>query len=303
MKGLDVYKTRDGFTVAKVHYTADPDKDPDREGKVWFENALHGVPGGVTGALWRKEMEIDFTAYSGQLLCFDTIERHRNKIVRHYPIKDYYYKYGALDWGRNNPCCFTEYIVGEDKHIHANYEIYLSDISVPQFCELIKKAPHYKEYMWIVADPSLWSRTQEAREGLRSLADIFFENKLYITKSKSRDDEIAIEELMTRWDHLDVNEPRLTISPRCPKMIWEFERLRYKELSTAMMEKANPHEQLIDKDNHTYDAYKYFISTWLVEPAQRTEREALRKDSIAYYVDQDRNLLTKNWREKYGIKR
>ncbi|MBL7197755.1 MAG: hypothetical protein ISS47_06615 [Candidatus Omnitrophica bacterium] len=303
MKGLDIYKTKSGFRVIKLHYTADPDKDPDRNGQNWLLKALQGVPGGKTSPAWRKEMEIDFTAYSGQLLCYDIIQRYRHKIIVEKPIKDIDHRYGSLDWGRNNPASFHVYTVDEKKNIHSAYEVYKRDMSIPDFCKLIKASPHYHDLKWISADPSIWNNTQETKLGLRSLADMFMDESVYMQRGKSREDILAINELLDRWNNLDENEPRFTISPKCHMQIWEFERLRYKELTTAMIDKANPHEQLVDKENHSFDDYKYFISTWLSSPAQETPRMKLSDWKMTVAYEEEEIERGKNdWRRKHRRK-
>jgi len=293
MRGLDIYTTKDGFTVARLHYTADPLKATEE----WIKETEKGYPGRRTGPAWRKEMEIDFTAYSGQLLCYDIIQTHRHKVIKDKAVKETDNKFGSVDWGRNNPASFHTYSVDIKGNIHSCYEIYQNGISIPEFSSLIKSSPYYKDLFWISADPSIWNKTQETKEGLRSLENLFFDEGIVLTKGISRDDTLAINELLDRWNRLDVNEPRLTISPRCPKQIWEFERLRYKELSTAMLDKANAHETLVDKDNHSWDDYKYFISTWLITP-KNVETKKPEKHSVAYFMEEDERKKA-DWRAKY----
>ena len=264
MQGLDIYKTNDGFTVARLHYSADPEKILENGDPI--PELLEGYIGGKNGSAWRKEMEIDFTAYSGQLLCYAILNQYRDKIIVDRYVKVSDYKYGSLDWGRNNPASFHVYAVNEDKHIHSAYEVYLRDTSIPDFSALIKQCPYYQDLHWISADPSIWNRNQEDLQDLRSINDKFHDQGIVLTRGKSRDDEIAINELLDRWDKLDESSPRFTISPRCIKQIWEFERLRYKEITTAMIEMLNPHETLIDKDNHSWDDFKYFISKLISIP-------------------------------------
>lgn len=266
MRGLEIYKTKEGFTVAKLHYTADPNKDPERNGQEWLRNALQGIPGGKSSPMWRKEQEIDFTAYSGQLLCYHIIQQYRHKVIVDKYVKASDYKYGSLDWGRNNPASFHTYAVDEDGNIHSAYEIYLNDTSIPDFSSLIKQSPYYQDLMWISADPSMWNKNQEEKQGLCSLYDKFLKEGISLQKGKSRDDSIAINELLDRWYQLDVNKPKFTISPKCIKQIWEFERLRYKEITTAMVEQKNYEETLVDKDNHSWDDWKYFISKLISVP-------------------------------------
>ena len=47
-----------------LHHSADPDKDPERDGKEWYKNERRGTP----KADWKKEYEIDFTTRSGKLI-------------------------------------------------------------------------------------------------------------------------------------------------------------------------------------------------------------------------------------------
>lgn len=294
MKGLDIYNTKEGFTVAELHYSADPAKITATGEPI--QELLEGYVGGIHGAAWRKEMEIDFTAYSGQLLCYDLIQQYRAKIVRHYEIKDWYYQYGSLDWGRNNPSAFNVYTVGEGKHVHTSYEIYRNQLSIPELSSLIKMCPYYDNLMWISADPSMWNKTQEEKEGARSLADKFNDEGIVLKKGASKSDEFAITELLDRWKRLDLFEPTFTIGYNCPKQIWEFERLRYKEITTAQIEKQNPHETLVDKDNHSWDNFKYFISTWLQEPTQ--ENRKAPRGSVAWYEEKQAASVG-DWRGKY----
>ena len=259
MQGLDIYKTKDGFTVARLHYTADLDKATEE----WLKETEKGYPGGRAGSAWRKEMEIDFTAYSGQLLCYHILTNYKHKIIKDRYVQSFEQKFGSLDWGRNNPASFNIYSIDEKLNIHSCFEIYLRDTSIPRFAQLIKDSPYYKELNYITADPSMWNKNQEDKDMLRSLFDKFEDEGITLRKGKSKDDSLAINELLDMWNKLDENEPRFTISPRCPKQIWEFERLRYKQLTTALFDKSNYHETLVDKDNHSWDNFKYFISTWL----------------------------------------
>lgn len=297
MRGVEEYETEEGFKVLKIHYTADSAKDPQRDGQVWYSDAVKGFVGGISGAAWRKEMEIDFSAYSGQLLCYDILQRYRHKIIMDKKASDTDYKFGGLDWGRNNPASFHTYAVDKDKNVHSANEIYLNDISVKEFSSLIKSSQHYKDILWIAADPSLFNRTQETKEGLRSMADLFSDEGIVLIRGSSRDDTFAINELLDRWYNLDNKEPRFTLSPKCPKQIWEFERLRYKELTTSAYDKQNFHETLVDKDNHSWDDFKYFISTWIMSAKVKTE-EKIQKGSVAEIM-QKQEAAAKDWRTKY----
>jgi hypothetical protein len=293
MTGLDIYKTKDKFVVARLHYTADPQKRTPEA----ISRLLEGYVGGRAGSAWRKEMEIDFTAYAGQLLCYHLIQNYRSKIIIDKQVSPQDFKYGSVDWGRSNPASFHTYAIGLKGSIHSANEIYQNDMSIPTFCSLIKQSEYYKELKWISADPSLWNKNQETKEGLRSLENMFKDEGIHLRKGKSKDDQLAINELLDRWDKLEEKEPQFTISPKCSKQIWEFERLRYKELTTAMFDQKNYHETLVDKDNHSWDDFKYFISTWLTKPTEEHITHVPRHSPEWFMREDDREA--KNWRKNY----
>jgi hypothetical protein len=75
MKGCST-RTVNGWTVNRVHYSADPEKDPATEaGKKWVEDAQRGV----RKRDWRQEYEIDYRARSGQPV-FPEIDENIHKI-------------------------------------------------------------------------------------------------------------------------------------------------------------------------------------------------------------------------------
>jgi len=294
MTGIEEYRTKEDFKVLKVHYTADPDK---RSENVIAE-LEKGYPGGRAGAAWRKEMEIDFTAYSGQLFIHDIIQAHKSKIIVDRKVETHWLKFGSLDWGRRNAASYHVYTVDENKDIYSAEEIYLNNISIPGFSELIKATEYYKQLHYIVADPSLFSKNQEMEAGAESIADKFRAQGITLIPAPSRKDEPAINELLDRWDHLETKRARFTINPRNTKQIWEFEHLRYKELTTALLENRNPHEVLVDKDNHSWDDFKYFILSYLY-PAQMQELIKIHKGSVAWFLEQD-EIAEKDWRKHYA---
>jgi len=295
-RGFEKYKTKDGFMSVRLHYTADPSKDPSTpDGAEWFAKAIQGYPGGKASPMWRKEYEIDFGAFSGQLLCYKIMQDFRDKVIVPYEPKAIDNLYGSVDWGRNNPASFHVYAVDEFKSVHSVYEIYVRDTSVPDFCTAIKQSPYYQRLTWISADPSLWNMNQETKEGLRSLENRFRECGMVLKKSKARTDDLPINELLDRWDKLETKQTRFTISPRCPMQIWEFEHLRYRDTSTAQIEQQNKSEQLVDKDNHSWDDFKYFIHTWISPADIREDEKPLPQFSIAR-IEEEEDKQRQNWR-------
>lgn len=65
-----------------------------------------------------------------------------------------------------------------------------------------------------------------------------------------------------------------------------------------MIEKSNPEEQLIDKDNHSWDDFKYFISTWITGNTPDDKPKAL-KGSLAYEIER-KEREDNDWRSKFN---
>jgi hypothetical protein len=98
MKGIRGWKNKNNkFYVVKIHYSADPQKDPSTpEGKKWYEMAHAGM----SVDAWEQEMEINFSKYSGQgVFSRDFIQNHIKKL-KYIPDK---ILYRGWDFGRRRP--------------------------------------------------------------------------------------------------------------------------------------------------------------------------------------------------------
>lgn len=60
LPGVKMWETSDGWTVARVHYTADPAVDDE-----WVADRVIGYRGGLQGRDWQRELEIDFSSWAG----------------------------------------------------------------------------------------------------------------------------------------------------------------------------------------------------------------------------------------------
>jgi len=99
MKGLTHWKNKENrFNVIRLHYSADPDKDPDTpKGKKYIEQAKAGMP--TEG--WKREMEIDWSAGAGRPVYPDFTMRQVKKLKWHPEL----IIYRGWDRGRAHPAC------------------------------------------------------------------------------------------------------------------------------------------------------------------------------------------------------
>ena len=280
MKGISDYITKDGLRVVKVHYSADPDKDVSTtEGKKWMAKALLGYPGGLEGAKWRREMEIDFNAQGGQLV-FPQMEEFRERIYIP-PFKempDNWHLYGGFDYAGRGTTAFV--VIAHDRKnddYYCVYEYYKKNAGYVATCDHIKNYEHYYMLDWMVADPSMWAKTQE-RSGvtdLVSMAQLFSEQGVHFIKgARGGDTEFAelINEQM--WGKMNKKKgahtnPRYRILQTCNNHWSEMSQWRYSEWANATGQHKNVKKSMVDKNNHTIDAAKYVFkmlsSNWMAE--------------------------------------
>lgn len=165
----------------------------------------------------------------------------------------------AIDWGAADPnvCLF---VAEKDGHYFIFDEIYEKDMAVSEFRELIK----YRRNEWelvgenmnVYCDPSGRSGRIELEQGGLGILNII----------PSKND---IQEGISMINSLGMDK-RIHIHERCINTLREFREYHYPSKGVS----SKP----VDKDNHTCDAFKYYI---------------LEKDPIN--VKYDENLtITKN---------
>jgi len=105
IRGMRGWRTSEGWTVLRLHYSA----DPERTTPEWLHDQLQGYRGGKEGRDWRREMEIDFTAYKGEPVHsgFDSDESVRETLYRpELPLWrgwDFGYRHPAVVWMQLHP--------------------------------------------------------------------------------------------------------------------------------------------------------------------------------------------------------
>lgn len=284
--GLEVAKNEDGTKVFKLHYSADPNKDPQTEkGKAWCEEAYKLFAGGRSGTKWRREMEIDWSAGSGELVFPYFVARESDIVINASAFtEDFVSKcnlYGGLDWGKRNPVSFHVYAEDEQGKFYVIWEWYEAGRDPIAVAEAIKSCPYYSRLQWIAADPSMWNENQAnaSRDGFTSYARIFMEDMpeaLQLDKliaGHSKKDNIAADLLHIAWRDQD---PRLKIGANCPKLIKEIKNLRYVENKYTV----NEPEKILDKDNHAFDDLKYFLTS---HPSASEFKPKMKYGTWGYY--------------------
>jgi hypothetical protein len=272
IKGVQTGISAEGIKAVRIHYSADPDKDPSNPvGAAWLKKELQGYRG-ETDPRWRKEMMIDFDAHGGQLLFPYMLGNQDQLFIKPHSVEGLQLIAG-LDYGTRNPSAFEVLAINYDNDINIAYEYYeapkKSNETDDDFrkrkghkvlCAAIKQCPYFQG-LTILADPSLWNKTQESADskGLMSIADLFLQEGVKLSPGQRGRDFAC-------YEHIDKNlwkepaKPKLTISQTCPWLWWEMQRLRFSDYSATTQVNQNLQEKIVDKDNHAWDAVKYAMS-------------------------------------------
>ncbi len=285
-KGIEQWMTADGVNVVQLHYSADPDKDPATPlGQAWLKEALKGYPGGMNDPRWRKEMEIDFYAFSGQLLFPFLIENESTILVDPITsIPPHWRLTAGFDYGTRSPSAFI--VTGWDEYLHPTtlWEYYEAPKdkkeSLTAFrarkgykrtAKAIKTSPFYKHVLaggGIIADSSIADKTQQTKSGLKSMQDLFAEEGLYFNLAQRQvGGDIAWYEMVSSRFWADPTKPLWKITKNCSWLWWELKGLRFKEWGAAASVDKNFREEVVDKNNHATDAIKYDFRMWAGQPA------------------------------------
>ena len=69
--------------------------------------------------------------------------------------------------------------------------------------------------------------------------------------------------MVAEWLHgywwKDPEKPLFRVTTACPKLIWEIGQQRHREYSAKVAVNREQPEELVDKDNHSWDALKQLL--------------------------------------------
>jgi hypothetical protein len=289
--GIKFWKNKNNnFAVLMLHYTADPDKNPNTEkGAVWLENEKKGT----SKATWMKEYEIDFSTKSGKLIfgsefCDFSPNIH---LVNSFDLPEPYELLLSLDFGQRNPTCALIGAFTPDNRLYIIDEYYKPALPSASSREMFEKFSYLFGAKESVA-------TGSSIHQKRSLVYNVFPTRVIdpTTKSKNRTkiklgDEIEYSVKEEFYDHgwdfeLGNNDwlnsitrirEYMEVSPdgrtnlyifkdKCPNLSYELQHYRYKELSEFRQKEHNSPEEPVKKNDHAVDSLRYMVMTRPASP-------------------------------------
>lgn len=271
MKGVSKRTTKLGFHVLRLHYTADPDKDPSTEkGRKWYEEARKGM----SDQRWRQEHELDYGALGGQLV---------------FPIFD-----ESIHVVQPKPWALKPELVtiwlGADPHPRTPHAFLWLAIDKDGEMAVVNSwwADRDDEHPLLVKDYAAeLKRIHKDLPGLkprREVMDVaganfnadeehnyfqaYQKEGIYFQPAKRNRDlsgyDLIAAALTPRPVEIDgkvVQLPRLTIWDGCgdnAKLVWQLKNLRYREWKGNVTDKDAPEEPM-QKERHLIDCLSYIL--------------------------------------------
>lgn len=277
------------FAVLALSYTADPEKDPDRLWKEWYEKEKNGTP----KAVWDKEYEIDFSTKSGKLIYWPDFCDFN---PWHHFIDSFKVKWElilALDFGQQNPTHALVWVYTDEWRVYIIDEYSKPAIPSVSSREMFQK---FAYIMWktedeinkmsfdekrnlasdtfqiMVIDPTTRAKNRTKKEFWEeieySIIEDFYDNWWdFIPWTNDVDSGITrMREYFQIWE--DWKSHLYIFKDKCPNLCWEIQKYKYRELGEAQWRMLNQPEKPVKKDDHGPDACRYLIMTRPVHPTR-----------------------------------
>lgn len=301
-KGMKSWQTKSGFWALETHYTADPAKDPERDGKQWFIKASSEYPGGVDGDDWQQEMEINYHAKGGRLVFEHLSSPFPRCYVKSFDPQSIMLKWNFVagyDYGTTNPSAFEVTAIDELGQLYVVWEVYEPCTNIARHVQLIKSCPYWEKLEYIAADNKIFSRNQQAANGLKAVSELFGEHGLYMSPARQGVDYTMALKLNTEY-WADPENPRAFITDAAPGLKSELRELRMQQHKSALVaQDKNDPEKIVAKNNHAFDAWTYSLD-FRPHPLRQT-KQVDPNLTIAAFIKKAENQRRSESRRRGGI--
>jgi hypothetical protein len=306
MRGVQIRRTRGGIPVVRIHYSADPLRDPEVNPQ-WKELERRAY---TSQAAWDREQEVRDEAGGGELVLADTLVSYWDKIVITDPAwrpDPQWVVEAGFDHGRTNATVLGRGYVDFHGTIYLCGEYYMPGKEIAEHAPALKQMADIRKVRVAYADPSIFPALMQQSqlpgkpaERAKSINELYIEQgvELFSPFCGDRSDVSAAARVMMHWSNLDIRDPTLKIVCRnyserpqpglhnwdCPNLLWELMRLRREKLTAQQLLSRNVSEAIVQKDNHAWDALCKYLVMSHPEPTLKTAHQ-LAKEAIKPLVD------------------
>lgn len=272
-RGIKTWKNSgNGFFVSAIHYSADPMKRSEE----WYRSATKVFKP------WQieREFEINFESRSGQKAfgyLLDQPKRWRIPNIDYREIPRKWRIVAALDYGTTNPTSIHFYAIDNKRRIYSIFEYYKPS-NVREIAKVLKGVykgenadgvwtdythPLWKRCEKVVVDGAIFNKNQETDgEGMVSVGDLLEEQGIYIMERATKDRAAGLARVhdMLAPSLADPEQrPSLFFCYRCENQWKELTELVYEELPPHMLLNKNQKEDIVAKNDHSYDELRYVV--------------------------------------------
>lgn len=260
-RGIRAWKNKkNDFTVFACHYTADPEKCSDE----WYREACKNLrPDQI-----ERELEINFESKAGTKV-FPFLEQYPGlyRADPPMPIPQGWKIIVGLDYGSRNPTAIYFFAIDEFRRFWSFSEYYMPS-DVYKISAYLKSHPYWPRAQYVVADPSIFNRTQntlvtketgaKAYGTLMSIAELLMKEGIYNIQRGNNDRLTGLERMKLMFNYRGPKDtkPYFFIGTNCPKQWWELTNIIYKLEEEG---DTNPTEDTVKRNDHAYDSSKYAL--------------------------------------------
>lgn len=265
--GLTRWENANGATVLRLHYSADSAKNSE-----WVEEFAKTFPGGKTGWLWQREMEISFEGLAGKRIFPEfTYDQHTCEA---FDIPEEWPRWRSIDPGYEHAfvCLWmavdgfgTAYVYRE--HVQKGW------LDVGRHASQIKGMTGREKIEYTLIDPSAYQQhlAAQGKSVAELLSDYDVDTVPASRSAKKKHQFPPVAELLKVGEN---GEPRLKVFRSCPVTIKQIMGYRWKMPAT---DDAPDPEEPVKKEDDCCDALIYFC--YNVDPAGEAVH-AQRKDPL-----------------------
>ena len=215
----------------------------------------------------RAMLHGDWDIFEGQYFSEFSREIH---VCKPFPIPAHWKRYVTMDYGLDMLAAY-EIAVDEENRAYVTREVYESNLVI---YDAARRLGTFEKPSLYLAPPDLWNRRQETG---KSVADIFAEHHIYLTKSGN--DRVAgwlsVKEWLRPFGDVDgITRARLTVFENCANLIRTLPALQYDRQNPNDAATA-PHEL-----THGPDALRYFCVYWTTAAKRPVQRGRYTPDLL-----------------------
>jgi hypothetical protein len=291
-KGVSTRITSIGYNVMRLHYSADPDKDPATEtGRRWLEHAKTGM----SDARWRKEFEIDYGALGGQRV-FPEFEETTHVVDLFRMEPDAWTIWMACDPHPRTPHAFLWLGINREGEMVVPFSIWPQNFVRNDVHATVKDSVDGVHEVEKYLGPHKYRRVMDsAGKGMNadeehSYFDAYEAAGLYFEPAKKNRDLSGFELINAALKPTPVIvgdeqklEPLLTFMKGNDELVWQISHLRFAEWHGNVVDK-DPPEKAQEKRRHLVDCLAYILldEPYFAPPKREQPQWKPRYKGIAY---------------------